>query len=82
MSTSRELLLALGWLIATGSLEKLLTKRVQQLDKTLLTPTNVCKTGIPSTLKKSNVIVGNVGAIKSVCACLCVCVLGRPSIFQ
>ncbi|TWW71669.1 hypothetical protein D4764_16G0001660 [Takifugu flavidus] len=39
-STSRDLLLALGWLIATGSLEKLLTKRVQQLDKMLLTPTH------------------------------------------
>ncbi|XP_070835413.1 tubulin epsilon and delta complex protein 1 isoform X4 [Chaetodon trifascialis] len=39
--TSRDLLLALGWLLATGTLEKLLTQRVQQLDKTLLTPTSV-----------------------------------------
>ncbi|KAM9341101.1 tubulin epsilon and delta complex protein 1 [Symphorus nematophorus] len=36
--SSRDLLLALGWLLATGTLEKLLTQRVQQLDKTLLTP--------------------------------------------
>ncbi|XP_037602820.1 tubulin epsilon and delta complex protein 1 isoform X1 [Sebastes umbrosus] len=39
--SSRDLLLALGWLLATGQLEKLLTQRVQQLDKTLLTPTPV-----------------------------------------
>ncbi|XP_042244918.1 tubulin epsilon and delta complex protein 1 [Thunnus maccoyii] len=39
--SSRDLLLALGWLLATGTLEKLLTLRVQQLDKTLLTPTPV-----------------------------------------
>ncbi|XP_044022359.1 tubulin epsilon and delta complex protein 1 isoform X3 [Siniperca chuatsi] len=37
--SSRHLLLALGWLLATGTLEKLLTQRVQQLDKTLLTTT-------------------------------------------
>ncbi|XP_061600296.1 tubulin epsilon and delta complex protein 1 [Cololabis saira] len=35
--SSRDLLLALGWLLAAGALEKLLTQRVQQLDKTLLT---------------------------------------------
>ncbi|XP_008301214.1 uncharacterized protein C14orf80 homolog [Stegastes partitus] len=35
--SSRDLLLALGWLLASGTLEKLLTQRVQQLDKTLLT---------------------------------------------
>ncbi|XP_037550933.1 tubulin epsilon and delta complex protein 1 [Nematolebias whitei] len=34
--SSRDLLLALGWLLAAGTLEKLLTQRVQQLDKTLL----------------------------------------------
>ncbi|XP_034713582.1 tubulin epsilon and delta complex protein 1 isoform X3 [Etheostoma cragini] len=39
--SSRDLLLALGWLLATGKLEKLLTQRVQQLDQTLLTPTPV-----------------------------------------
>ncbi|XP_076604207.1 tubulin epsilon and delta complex protein 1 isoform X1 [Chaetodon auriga] len=39
--TSRDLLLVLGWLLAKGTLEKLLTQRVQQLDKTLLTPTSV-----------------------------------------
>nr|XP_033499310.1 tubulin epsilon and delta complex protein 1 [Epinephelus lanceolatus] len=38
---SRDLLLALGWLLATGQLEKLLSKRVQKLDKTLLSPTPV-----------------------------------------
>ncbi|KAM3594133.1 uncharacterized protein V6R79_002836 [Siganus canaliculatus] len=40
--SSRDLLLALGWLLATGTLEKLLTQRLQQLDKTLLsfTPVN------------------------------------------
>lgn len=59
-STSRDLLLALGWLIGAGTLEKLLTKRVQQLDKTLLTPTQVCATGKPPNLKKSNAIEGNV----------------------
>ncbi|XP_034381581.1 tubulin epsilon and delta complex protein 1 [Cyclopterus lumpus] len=36
--SSRDLLLALGWLLATGKLEELLTRRVQRLDKTLLTP--------------------------------------------
>ncbi|XP_077395578.1 tubulin epsilon and delta complex protein 1 isoform X2 [Festucalex cinctus] len=37
-ASSRELLLALGWLLAAGTLEKLLTLRVQQLDKTLVPP--------------------------------------------
>ncbi|KAM6916998.1 tubulin epsilon and delta complex protein 1 isoform 3-T3 [Lycodopsis pacificus] len=37
--SSRDLLLALGWLLTTGKLEELLTWRVQRLDKTLLTPT-------------------------------------------
>ncbi|XP_029981782.1 tubulin epsilon and delta complex protein 1 [Sphaeramia orbicularis] len=36
--SSRDLLVALGWLLATGAMEKLLSQRVQQLDKTLLTP--------------------------------------------
>ncbi|XP_010742100.2 tubulin epsilon and delta complex protein 1 [Larimichthys crocea] len=36
--SSRDLLLALGWLLATGTLEKLLTHRVQQMDNILLTP--------------------------------------------
>lgn len=45
--SSRDLLLALGWLLATGKLEILLTQRVQQLDKTLLTPTPVSSTGKP-----------------------------------
>ncbi|XP_077423184.1 uncharacterized protein tedc1 isoform X2 [Vanacampus margaritifer] len=36
--SSRELLLALGWLLAAGTLEKLLTVRVKQLDKTLVPP--------------------------------------------
>ncbi|XP_029349927.1 tubulin epsilon and delta complex protein 1 [Echeneis naucrates] len=39
--SSRDLLLALGWLLAAGTLEKLLTQRVQQLDKTLLTSISV-----------------------------------------
>ncbi|KAM6912801.1 tubulin epsilon and delta complex protein 1 [Xenentodon cancila] len=39
--SSRDLLLALGWLLAAGALEKLLTRRVQQLDKTLLTSVSV-----------------------------------------
>ncbi|XP_033991079.1 LOW QUALITY PROTEIN: tubulin epsilon and delta complex protein 1 [Trematomus bernacchii] len=40
--SSKDLLLALGWLLATGTLEKLLTQRVEQLDKTLiLTPSPV-----------------------------------------
>lgn len=36
-SSSRGLLLALGWLLAAGALEKLLTRQVQRLDRTLLT---------------------------------------------
>lgn len=40
-SSSRGLLLALGWLLAAGALEKLLTQRVQQLDRTLLLPAQV-----------------------------------------
>uniref|UniRef100_G3PIM4 Tubulin epsilon and delta complex protein 1 domain-containing protein n=2 Tax=Gasterosteus aculeatus TaxID=69293 RepID=G3PIM4_GASAC len=39
--SGRDLLLALGWLLSTGKLEELLTRRVQQLDKTLLTPSPV-----------------------------------------
>ncbi|XP_073321588.1 tubulin epsilon and delta complex protein 1 [Pagrus major] len=35
--SSRDLLMALGWLLAIGTLEKLLTQRVQQLDNSLLT---------------------------------------------
>ncbi|MEQ2276370.1 hypothetical protein XENORESO_018594 [Xenotaenia resolanae] len=34
--SSRDLLLALGWLLAKGALEKMLTGRVEQLDRTLL----------------------------------------------
>nr|XP_057946929.1 tubulin epsilon and delta complex protein 1-like [Doryrhamphus excisus]XP_057946930.1 tubulin epsilon and delta complex protein 1-like [Doryrhamphus excisus] len=36
--SSRELLLALGWQLASGIMETLLTQRVQQLDTTLLAP--------------------------------------------
>ncbi|KAK7904463.1 hypothetical protein WMY93_017070 [Mugilogobius chulae] len=41
--SSRDLLLALAWLMAKGALEKLLSQRVEELDKTLLTsiPTNL-----------------------------------------
>lgn len=39
--SSRALLLALGWLLAAGALEKLLARRVQQLDRTLLTAAQV-----------------------------------------
>ncbi|XP_075993716.1 tubulin epsilon and delta complex protein 1 [Genypterus blacodes] len=35
--SSRDLLLALGWLLATGTLESLLTQRAQQLNRLLLT---------------------------------------------
>ncbi|XP_036927554.1 tubulin epsilon and delta complex protein 1 isoform X2 [Acanthopagrus latus] len=35
--SSRDLLMALGWLLATGALERLLTQRIKELDKTLLT---------------------------------------------
>uniref|UniRef100_A0AAV2JJ44 Tubulin epsilon and delta complex protein 1 domain-containing protein n=1 Tax=Knipowitschia caucasica TaxID=637954 RepID=A0AAV2JJ44_KNICA len=38
---SRDLLLALGWLIADGTMEKLLSQRVEELDQTLLTSTPV-----------------------------------------
>ncbi|XP_029972591.1 tubulin epsilon and delta complex protein 1 [Salarias fasciatus] len=34
--SSRDLLLALGWLLAAGTLEKLVTQRVQKVDTTLL----------------------------------------------
>ncbi|XP_041828903.1 tubulin epsilon and delta complex protein 1 [Melanotaenia boesemani] len=34
--SSRDLLLALGWLLAAGTLDKLLAQRLQQLDKTLI----------------------------------------------
>lgn len=47
--SSRDLLLALGWLLATGTLEKLLTQQVKQLDKLLLTSIPVSNTGIPLT---------------------------------
>ncbi|XP_035529981.1 tubulin epsilon and delta complex protein 1 [Morone saxatilis] len=46
--SSRDLLLALAWLLATGTLEKLLTQRVQRLDKTLLTPPPVMVNPQPS----------------------------------
>ncbi|XP_055087088.1 tubulin epsilon and delta complex protein 1 [Periophthalmus magnuspinnatus] len=39
--SSRDLLLALGWLMAKGALEKILSQRVEELDKTLLTSTPV-----------------------------------------
>lgn len=45
--SSKDLLLGVGWLLATGTLEKLLTQRVQQLDKTLLTSIPVSSTRIP-----------------------------------
>ncbi|KAK0132201.1 Tubulin epsilon and delta complex protein 1 [Merluccius polli] len=38
---SRDLLLALGWLLATGTLETLLAHRAQQLDATRLEPAGV-----------------------------------------
>ncbi|CAL8271143.1 unnamed protein product [Merluccius merluccius] len=38
---SRDLLLALGWLLATGTLETLLALRAQQLDATRLEPAGV-----------------------------------------
>lgn len=47
--SSKDLLLALGWLLATETLEKLLAQRVQQLDKTLLTSLPVSFTGTPLT---------------------------------
>ncbi|KAM4542335.1 tubulin epsilon and delta complex protein 1 [Odontesthes bonariensis] len=40
-SSSRDLLLALGWLLAAGTLEDLVAQRVQQLDQTLLWPAAV-----------------------------------------
>lgn len=50
--SSRDLLLALGWLLARGTLEKLVTQRVVQLDKTLLTPTPVIISETVSVLGK------------------------------
>ncbi|KAM6916997.1 tubulin epsilon and delta complex protein 1 isoform 2-T2 [Lycodopsis pacificus] len=52
--SSRDLLLALGWLLTTGKLEELLTWRVQRLDKTLLTPTPVSFASIPSSVASSS----------------------------
>ncbi|XP_051252258.1 tubulin epsilon and delta complex protein 1 [Dicentrarchus labrax] len=46
--SSRDLLLALAWLLTAGTLEKLLTQRVQRLDKTLLTPPPVMVNTHPS----------------------------------
>lgn len=43
-ASSRELLLALGWLLATGALESVVMKRVQKLDRMLLTCTPVSTT--------------------------------------
>lgn len=77
--SSRDLLLSLGWLLATGTLEKLLTQRVQQLDKKLLTPTPVSTTGIPQhyTGKPNSVFV------LYICICtLLYLQLGEPSAFQ
>ncbi|XP_061649760.1 uncharacterized protein tedc1 isoform X5 [Phyllopteryx taeniolatus] len=51
--SSRELLLALGWVLAAGTLEKLLTQRVQQLDKILLPPILVFSTSLTSGLSSS-----------------------------
>ncbi|XP_061698933.1 tubulin epsilon and delta complex protein 1 isoform X3 [Syngnathoides biaculeatus] len=50
--SSRDLLLALGWLLASGTLEKLLTQRVQ-MDKTLLPRIHVFSTSLPSGLSSS-----------------------------
>lgn len=47
--SSKDLLLAVGWLLATGTLEKLLAQRVQQLDKALLTSLPVSFTRPPLT---------------------------------
>lgn len=52
--SSRDLLLALGWLLATGTLEKLLTQRVQQLDKAVLAPLPVSTTHEPLILPQSS----------------------------
>lgn len=43
-ASSRELLLALGWLLATEALESVVMKRVQKLDRMLLTCTPVSTT--------------------------------------
>ncbi|KAK5856980.1 hypothetical protein PBY51_010253 [Eleginops maclovinus] len=64
--SSKDLLLALGWLLASGTLEKLLTQRVEQLDKTLiLTPTPVnpqLSNGLPldsASLRRLQWLVGS-----------------------
>lgn len=75
-STSRDLLLALGWLLATGTLEKVLSRRVQRLDKTLLTPTRVGAVTFGEMLDGSDVC-----ALKSTPACVSVA-SGRPSSVQ
>ncbi|KAJ0008529.1 hypothetical protein NQD34_015944 [Periophthalmus magnuspinnatus] len=46
--SSRDLLLALGWLMAKGALEKILSQRVEELDKTLLTSTPVNLSSVDS----------------------------------
>lgn len=54
--SSRDLLLALGWLLAAGTLEKLLTQRVQQLDKAVLAPLPVSNTLILPQSSKPNAV--------------------------
>lgn len=70
--SSKDLLLALGWLLATGTLEKLLAQRVQQLDKTLLTSLPVmfhlCFINTPTQYTGKSEIYN-----------LCLCVLGEHS---
>ncbi|KAJ3613808.1 hypothetical protein NHX12_020054 [Muraenolepis orangiensis] len=47
---SRDLLLALGWLLATGALETMLAHRAQQLDASWLEPPGVTPPNVPGTL--------------------------------
>lgn len=75
-STSRDLLLALGWLIAAGTLEKLLTERVRRVDTTLLTPTRVCAITFPEITFGGTFVLGDVSVYALVS------VLGEPRPFR
>ncbi|XP_068607763.1 tubulin epsilon and delta complex protein 1 [Brachionichthys hirsutus] len=65
----RRPLLALGWLLATGALERLLARQVERVDKTLLTPSLVDPPQFstelpvsPASLRKLQWLVGRLRA--------------------
>ena len=67
---SRALLLALGWLLASGALETLLALRAQQLDSTRLDPAAV----------RTTVIQSGPSVCKALCHRVCLKGLYRPHV--